>query len=412
MLKRLRNFRTNENILIAVDALVRSKSSFLTIFLMTYMIRISLDNSPADYIVYNIITFVCMGTLPLIILRFLKKHTLLAWRIGMLFAILQVLVIVTMHGQTEFFPYVLALVTGIESTLYWRPNSYFMITEVRNDRRLRFQSIRQTISEIIRVIMPIILGLLITDAGYIHAAILVLIISVVQFFLSILFRPSKPVKRPSLHRADIIFRKIVNSRSLRRTIYLQFFRGLLSSDTAFLVVPTLMVYSYTNSDLDLGLYASIGAILCIAAILLYHKVLRRRRHANIFLIIIAALTILLSSATIIWPSLITSIVLYVFVIGMISGFTNMFLVSRIQGSLKKHLDNSFTVEVEAVSELFICAARIASFIALLYIVSMGDKTYLTYFLAANALLMIPMLYLARVRKKVDRPEQVPPRPLD
>ncbi|MCL1839619.1 MFS transporter [Candidatus Saccharibacteria bacterium] len=407
MLNRLKALRTNENVLLAVDTLLHSKSVFLSTFLMTFMIRTSIDNSPIEFIAYRLLSFVGTAVLAIVLLQFVRKHALIAWRLGMLFSIIRVLVIITLYTQTAIFPYVLALVVAIESTLYWRPGAFFMITEVRNDRRLRFQSIRQILTNASTIIMPFFLGLFITEAGFITAAFIILGISVVQFLLSILFRPSRDVVYPA-HHASVTFRKIINSQPLRRILYLQFFRGLIVSGSAFLIIVPLLVYNFTNSDLDLGLFASIGAIISIAVIIIFHRISRHKRASRIFLWILAPLAVVFSVALALFPSSLTAIILYIYTIAIIESFFEMFVMGRVQRSIKKQLSgHSFTLEIESVSEVFLNIGRVISLTILLFFITNSGTTYLPIFIAVNAIFMIPVVLLSKSKKVFPIEEPIP-----
>jgi hypothetical protein len=255
--------------------------------------------------------------------------------------------------------------------------------------------------------MPLFLGFTITESGYISAAYIILVISIIQFFLTVIFRPARELDFP-LHRIDVTFRKIIGSHPLRRILYLQFFRGTIVSGSAFLIIPPLLVYKYTNSDLSLGLFASIGAIISIIIILIFQRLYRHKYFSRIFLWLIAPLAVVFSAALIVFPSPFTAIALYVYSIAVIEGFFDMFVVARVQRSLKKQLSsNSFLLEIESVSEIFVCIGRVVSLTALLLVVTIGDVTHLPIFVTINAFLIIPVVLLSKSKKKPLIEEPIP-----
>ena len=77
--------RRSERILIAVDVLLQSKSSFMSVFLMAFMMKASLSDSPQDFVVYCIVRYAIMGVLSVLLIPFFKKHPLVAWRSSMVF---------------------------------------------------------------------------------------------------------------------------------------------------------------------------------------------------------------------------------------------------------------------------------------------------------------------------------------
>ena len=407
MLNRLKGLRTNENVLLAVDVLLHSKSAFLSTFLMTFMIRTSINNSPNEFISYRILSYIGMAVLAIALVRFIKKYALAAWRLGMLFSIIRVVIIITLYTETAIFPYILAFISAVEATLYWRPGMFFMISEVRNDKRLRFQSVRQILNNALRIIMPFFLGLTITENGYISAAFVILGISVVQLLLSILFKPSRDIDFPT-HRADVTMRKIINSQPLRRVLYLQFFRGLIVSGSAFLIIPPLLVYQYTNSDFDLGLFASVAALISIVTIIVFQRLSRLKRASRAFLWVLAPLTIVFAFTLMVSPSYLTAIMLYVYVVAIIESFFEMFVMGRVQRSIKKQLSgNSFVLEIESISEVFLCVGRVVSLSALMLFLANSSFDYLPLFAAINAIFIIPVVLLSRSKKELPVEEPIP-----
>ena len=184
MLKCLRALRTNENILIAADVLLSSKSSFMNVFLMAFMINISAASSPVNFIVYCIVRYSLMALFAIILIPLFKKHTLASWRISMMFSIFEILAVVLLDSQAFYFPYVLAIFSAAESSLYWRPKMYFDVTEVPDSRRLYFKGRATIFTEVIKIVMPVVLGIVIGNAGYTRAAFIILGISLAQLLLS------------------------------------------------------------------------------------------------------------------------------------------------------------------------------------------------------------------------------------
>ena len=121
MLQKLRKMRTNENVLIAVDILLHSKSAFMNVFLMAFMIRASLKDSPASFLIYCIVRYALMGIFSIVLLRLTRRHTLLAWRTSMIFSIFQIIGVIFLNSASPYFPFVIAVFSALESVLYWRP---------------------------------------------------------------------------------------------------------------------------------------------------------------------------------------------------------------------------------------------------------------------------------------------------
>ena len=103
MLQKLRKLRTNENVLIAVDVLLYSKSSFVSIFLMAFMMRTSLKSAPDAFITYNIMRYSGMAILSLLLMKVIAKHPLAAWRTSMFFSIVQITSLILLPRNAWYF---------------------------------------------------------------------------------------------------------------------------------------------------------------------------------------------------------------------------------------------------------------------------------------------------------------------
>jgi hypothetical protein len=390
MFNRLKTLRTNENVLIAVDAILHSKSAFLTVFLMTYMIRISAVDSPVNYIIFKLVGYVLMAVLAAILMRFISKHLTLSWRLGILLSAVQIVAIILFHDYVEIFPYILAVIGGFEATLYWRPFMYLSITEVSNARRLRFNSFKQIIGEIIRIIMPIVIGVAVVDSSYLSTANIILVLSLVQFFLSILFRPTRPIE-VATDKLSLVFRKITKNRPLCRSLLISFLRGALVSSSAFVIVPILLIYAYSNSDLDLGIYTALAYAVSIVILLIVRKAMPLYGSRKIFLFVAAALTLAIPIIILLSPSLTMAIVFYILTISVLDGAIHMLAIIETHNLIKNNpIKKVGVLEIETINEVFLCIGRVLSLVALLVVIVSSGMTYLPIFAVMNALVIVPL----------------------
>lgn len=396
MLKKLRRMRTNERALIAVDVLLHSKSAFMNIFLMTFLMRVSLSSSPVSFISYCIVRYTLMAIFSIVFLRIMKKHPVATWRVSMFFSIAQILAILFLDENAFYFTYVIALFSALESTLYWRPKMYFDITEISNERRLRFKAIGQIFIEITKVIMPVALGLMITESSYTEAGFVILAISVLQLILSMFFRPTAKPSKNLPHSYTKVYKLLTEHKSLRRVFIIQLIRGLLLSSAAYIIIAQINVYASSNSDLNLGIYTSAASVVAMVILLLYRK-LKTRRAQETVLIMLAPPIVLLPLILILFPhEPLLSIVFYVFVQSVIeSFFNNTILVARLQQLLKSHLHNeSLHFEIEAMSEVALTMGRVVGQSILLALVITGNQEQMMWLALAESLLILPILKIA------------------
>lgn len=392
---------TNENVLVAVDVLVHSRGAFLGIFLMAFMMGVSLSESPVSYIIYNIVRYVCMGLFAIIFLWFCKRHTLAAWRISAFFSITQILAVIFLDPTAMYFPYVIAVLSAFESMLYWRPKMFFDVVEVSNERRLRFKSISQVISEIVKIIMPVILGISIIKTSYTLTGFIILAISVFQLILSILFRPTH---RPAVQKVNFVaaYERILKNPALQKIMLIQLLRGILLTGSAYVVIVSINLYQNVSSSLDLGIFTAIGSLISIITIILFQRIAKRKGSQMTMLVGLATPIILLPIVCYLFPGNATvAIVFYVYVQAILETFFNSVIsVKRLQDIMKKHLyDDSLRIEIEAMSELALTVGRVFTLTILLFMIQMGWQNYILILAIASSLVIIPFVRMSLSRRE-------------
>ena len=373
MLKKLRALRTNENVLIAADVLLSSKTSFMTVFLMAYMMNVSLKSSPVNFIVYNIVRYSIMGLLAVVLIPFFRKHTLLAWRLSMVFSVLEMIAVSVLDSQAWYFTYVLAFCSAAESSLYWRPKMYFDVTEVEDSRRLHFKGRATMLTEVVKIVMPVVLGAAIGSAGYTRTASVILGICTLQLLVSLHLHP----------------------KNKRKIMYIQLIRGFVTCSAAYLVISQVNLYRSTNSDLDLGIYTSLAAIIANLSVLIFHHIKRKSAQKAYLAMFLPAL-ILFPAVLILLPhNMLLSVSMYVFMQSIVGGlFDGTVTQTRIQGILSTHLsDDSYRIEVECLGEVALTIGRLAGLAALLALIILGQEENMMWLALFESIFIIPWLAL-------------------
>lgn len=401
---KFRKLRTNENILIAVDVLYNSKSSFMGIFLMSFMIMISLKNSPISFLTYQLSHYAFNGILCVILADILRSYPLNAWRASMFFSITQILAVIFIPANYVFFPLIIGFLSALEAQLYWRPKDFLEIKEVSNTKRDKFNTLRQILVEAVKIAMPIILGIVISDAGYERAAIIILIISTVQLLLSILLRPTHQtrIKIRSL-RESLNF--AVSHKSIRRTLWLQTLRGFAMTGCAYGIVAQLNLYNSTSSDMELGGMQAATSAVTIILLLLYRQFKSKQSAMSDVLVYgLMPATILLPLSAILFPgNFIIAIVLFIYTNAVIVSLYSSAIFSVYhQDELKKSThDDAYRMEIEILGELWLTLGRVLSIIPLLLFFYLGHDDWSLPLIVAHAI-VIPIVVMLTYRSVISR----------
>ncbi len=387
--------RHNERILIAVDILLQSKSSFMNVFLMAFMMKASLSESPQDFIIYCLVRFALMGVFAIVLIPLFKKHPLFAWRCSMVFSILQISTIILFSSWPGFI-YVTALFSALESILYWRPKIIFDTIEVSDQNRVNFKSTGQILIEAAKIIMPIVLGFAIEGSGYQNAAIFILIISILQLVLSLFFRPRQhyhSAKRNVFRSVQTLF----EHESLQRLIWLQLLRGLLTASAAYIVVSTIALNRAATDDIQRGFMTALGSIFAIIVLLIYRKFARSNRAQKVMLVSFAPAVILVPLINFFFPESNTiGMIFYIFTAAVVASLMDSTVgVVRIQDILSRHAKNDDDrVVIEAIGESFLSIGRAISLGILLLVVCFSSYRFELLFAFMTAFLVLPLIAIA------------------
>ena len=393
--------RRSERILIAVDVLLQSKSSFMSVFLMAFMMKASLSDSPQDFVVYCIVRYAIMGVLSVLLIPFFKKHPLVAWRSSMVFSILEILTIILFNSWQGFI-YVTAIFSALESTLYWRPKIIFDTQEVSDENRVSFKSTGQILLEIAKIIMPIILGFTIDASGYQNAAIFILVISIAQLVLSLFFHP----RRQTVKKHDIkgSLKQLFAHESLQRLLWLQLLRGLVTASAAYIVVATISLNRAAVDNTQRGLITSLASIVAIIILLIYRKLAKSPRKQKLVLVSFTPAVILMPLITFCFPSdPIISFAYYVFTTAIVASLLDSTVgVIRIQDILSRHLKNDDDrVAIEAFGEMALSIGRVISLGILLLVVCFADFRQELILAFITAFLILPLVSISISKKALE-----------
>lgn len=408
LFRKIQKLRTNENILIAVDVLYNSKSSFMGIFLMAFMITISLKNSPISFLTYQLSHYAFNGILCVLLTDVLRAYPLNAWRASMVFSITQMLAVIFIPGNYVFFPLIIGFLSALEAQLYWRPKDFLEIKEVSNNKRDKFNTLRQIFVETVKIAMPIILGIVIADAGYERAAIVVLIISAVQLLLSILLRPTHPTKIKARSLRETLNYAVAH-KSIRRTLWLQTLRGFAMTGCAYGIVAQLNLYNSTSSDIELGSIQSATSIVTIVLLLLYRR-FRTKASAKSDMLVYGLMpaTILLPLSAIFFPgNFVIAIVLFIYTNAVIGSLYSSAIFSVYhQDELKKSVhDDAYRIEIEILGELWLTLGRVLSIIPLLIFFYLGHSDWMLPLIAGHAItipIVVALTYKSAISQARDK----------
>lgn len=121
--------------------------------------------------------------------------------------------------------------------------------QVKSKEKSKYQGYKKVAEQIIGIILPTLLGAYITFNSYEMAAILILIFSLLRFWLTLLMQ-NKNIQNKGLHLREYI-NIMKKDKKIKKLYHIEFLKGITVYGVMELVVSLLIIYELKN-DLELG----------------------------------------------------------------------------------------------------------------------------------------------------------------
>ena len=167
---------------------------------------------------------------------------------------------------------VVAIFCGISETLYWSTHEMIFVGITNNSNRKNYMATKKIFSTIVYIIAPIILGSTIELYSFTKISIYVLVLSIIQIFISMQIKLNKKddVEREKFSLKNYIS-DIKNKKDLKVHKYYKsnLLYGIIENPMKTLVtIITIMTF---KTSINLGIITTIISIFQIGAMYLYKK---------------------------------------------------------------------------------------------------------------------------------------------
>ena len=272
----MKNFNRSQKCLITVHMLKMIMDLFISIFLTSFILSQTPDNILGQglvnigifyltwYIVYGILEFVCSIFVD-------KGNRVLFLQIAIVINTLLIIALVFWGEQISKWLVLAGIICGIVDAFYY--SSYLVVrTEVAGSASVdKFSMLITILTNIIKVVVPVILGYIIDASTLSSIAVYIVIISVIQLIISLFIKVDKKI------RSKFEFRKFLNYLKTNKEDSSKLKYSYISSipsgfrTTYHSLVVILTIYIFTTNTL-LGACTSIFALLTIICLMLFKSV--------------------------------------------------------------------------------------------------------------------------------------------
>lgn len=363
----------NTKLLLIINTIRKIIDIFLGPFLTAYLFRIAVENIKILSI-FNIFSYIVIAVIALIIGRILKNnYEMQIFRIGMISKFIQLVILILLGDNVVNYIWILAVISGFSMETWSFPLNLFSSKLISNNEKKNFVVYKTVLTNLSKVLIPFLLGSIISMKSFETTAIIILILSFIQILLSFklkFIRTNSENKKLNLIKEINL---IKTNKKVKRYFMMKFFKGMAYEGALDTAVTLLIIISF-NSDFSLGIITSIISLLAMISSYIYKKV-KNQDKMNI-LIIISCIIILLSSIILVFITNQYTIIGYNLIFAF---FLQFIMVAEEVQTLKftnsDIINDSNRVETYVLLEIFLNAGRIISYILLL-IVGIYNELYL------------------------------------
>ena len=161
-------------------------------------------------------------------------------------------------------------ICGVSNAFYYSSFNVMKNELVNRIYMKKFSILTTVITNIINIIVPTVLGLLIDVSSYSTIAIYVLIMTAIQFIISLFIKYKKPNDSKLEVKKYLTYLK--ENPTDRNKIKYTYFNGLLAGiKTTYKIVIIILTIFAFKTNLSLGILSSVFSVITIGLLMLYRK---------------------------------------------------------------------------------------------------------------------------------------------
>lgn len=397
----------NQKSLISIHIIRMILELFISTFLTSHILSFSADNVLGTGLLNVGLFFVAEFVIYAILYYFICFYVDRSNRIGFLrvgiFVNLCLLVLLVFFGEQLASWVILAgVIVGISDAFYY-PSYLVMKNEFTSRKTVKDYNISNTIlTNIAKVVVPTLLGFLIDVSSYSNIAIYIVIISIIQFGLSFLIK----TKRPENSKFELkpFFKFLKDNKDIRNKIRYTYFNAFLvgAKSTYKIIVVVLTIYTF-KTNLSLGLFTSIFAVLTILLLMLFKKLDENPKINKLIIYLVIGILPVFSCVVMVAKMTKTTLIIYNFFLTVATYFSEYFGSSERDAIIKHVGKYEYIAEHQFLIETLQNVSRIISYGILALVGLIGNITVFKVLLIV-LILSNPIKYLVMYKQRKIRME--------
>ena len=242
------------------------------------------------------------------------KYKVYYYRIGLSLTALYLALIMLFREDIVNYLYLVAIVKGLGEGFYFYPRNILNSTKISNKERKKYNGLMSAINGASAILVPLLLGVLLTYYSYVDIGKIVFILMIVMFILSFYVKDDDA----SGGKISLIkFYKHVKKDSLvQSALIMQFLQGFTIGSGVLVGVMTIYKVLYFESNLYIGILNSLLGILTVLTSIVYAHSKKEKYFKPISVITLVLMSISLVLLGISANNVVFIIYLIVYAIGI------------------------------------------------------------------------------------------------
>lgn len=358
-----KKIKSEQNIIIIMDAIKKIMTIFLGPFLTAYFISTS-TNSILNIAIYYIFTYATMALSTLVVAALAeKRNRIKIFRIGIILNFIYILIIILLKEKIINYLPIISILYGISASCYYFPYNLFIINKVKNTERTNYMVKLFITISVVGILFPIIFGSIITITNYILTAVIVLFISLIQIILSfsITDNHNGDLEEYNLKKTWLELKK---NKQVINCLVGEFFIGMNICNGALETVMVILILNSFKTNINLGIITSIATLLSILVVKIYGLIYNKRDDKKV--IIISSIIPVISLIIFLILKTNTTVIIYKFSYVIFAEILSLVRKIKIFNlSNSKIVNKSNQCEFNAIREVTLNVGRVTGYTLLL-----------------------------------------------
>lgn len=358
-----KKIKSEQNIIIIMDAIKKIMTIFLGPFLTAYFISTS-TNSILNIAIYYIFTYATMALSTLVVATLAeKRNRIKIFRIGIILNFIYILIIILLKEKIINYLPIISILYGISASCYYFPYNLFIINKVKNTERTNYMVKLFITISVVGILFPIIFGSIITITNYILTAVIVLFISLIQIILSFFITDNHngDLEEYNLKKAWLELKK---NKQVINCLAGEFFIGMNICNGALETVMVILILNSFKTNINLGIITSIATLLSILVVKIYGLIYNKRDDKKV--IIISSIIPVISLIIFLILKTNTTVIIYKFSYVIFAEILSLVRKIKIFNlSNSKIVNKSNQCEFNAIREVTLNVGRVTGYTLLL-----------------------------------------------